>query len=63
MNELVQKWTVERAKMQEELEALEAGNLYIGNPWEGRAEAKMAELRRKINNLEQLIERENARET
>jgi hypothetical protein len=43
------------------LEALECGNVHIGNPWEGRDDAKIADLRRKIKNLDQLIERENAR--
>jgi hypothetical protein len=61
MNELVQKWTAERTEMQEMLEALLSGNIRIGNPWENRSEAKIADLRRKISNLEQLIERENAR--
>jgi hypothetical protein len=63
MNELVEKWTVERAQMQRMLDDLETGILHLGNPWEGRDDAKMAELRRKIRNLEQLIERENARKT
>ncbi len=62
MNELVEKWTVERAEMQEMLEALQGGALHIGNPWEGRAEAKIADLRHKISNLDQLIETEKARE-
>lgn len=63
MSELVEKWTVERAKMQEMLKALETGNVHVGNPWEGRTEAKIADLRRKISNLDQLIETENARRT
>jgi hypothetical protein len=63
MNELVEKWSVERAEMQQMLDDLEAGRLHLGNPWEGRDDAKTAELRRKIKNLDQLIERENARRT
>jgi hypothetical protein len=47
--------------MQQMLDDLEAGRLHLGNPWEGRDDAKMAELRRKIKNLDQLIERESAR--
>ncbi len=37
------------------------GNVHLGNPWEGRAEAMIAELRRKISNLDQLIETVNGR--
>ena len=47
MNELVEKWTVERGEMKQMLEALEGGRLHFGNPWEGRDDAKMADLRRK----------------
>jgi hypothetical protein len=61
MNELVGKWTAERAEMQEMLEALLSGNIRIGNPWENRTEAKIADLRHKISNLDQLIKRENVR--
>ncbi len=63
MTDLVDKWTAERAEMREMLERLEAGDLHIGNPWEGRDDAKIADLRRKIINLDQLIETENARGT
>jgi hypothetical protein len=63
MNELVEKWTAERAEMQKMLEALQSGNVRIGNPWESRAEAKIADLRHKIGNLDQLIESENTRKT
>jgi hypothetical protein len=61
MNELVEKWTVERAEMQRMLEDLLSGNVHIGNPWENRTEAKIADLRHKISNLDELIERENIR--
>lgn len=63
MTELVQKWTAERAEMQKMLEALQSGSVHIGNPWENRTEAKIADLRHKISNLDQLIETENARRT
>ncbi len=63
MSELVEKWTTERADMQEMLDALEGGKIHIGNPWEGRTEAKIAELRHKISNLNQLIESEGTRGT
>jgi hypothetical protein len=63
MNELVAKWTVERAEIEQMLEALEGGRLHFGNPWEGRDDAKMADLGRKIKNLDQLIERENTHRT
>jgi hypothetical protein len=61
MSELVEKWTVERAELQENLEALESGKVYLGNPWEGRVPAKIADLRHKISVLDQLIETENTR--
>jgi hypothetical protein len=61
MSELLDKWKTERAEMQKMLESLQSGKVRIGNPWEGRAEAKIAELRHKIGNLDQLIETENAR--
>ncbi len=63
MNELVERWTVERAWLQETLDGLETGNIHIGNPWEGRTNARMADLRRKITNLDQLIKTENNRKT
>jgi hypothetical protein len=47
--------------MQMMLRALESGNFHIGNPWEKRAEARIAYLRRAIGNLDQLIETENTR--
>ena len=61
MNELIEKWIVERAEMQRMLEDLEFGKIHIGNPWEGRDEAKIADLRHKISNLDQLIETDSGR--
>jgi hypothetical protein len=55
------KKDVERAEMQQMLEDLLSGNTHIGNPWENSTEAKIADLRHKISNLDQLIERENDR--
>ncbi|MGA9949669.1 MAG: hypothetical protein WBQ24_15575 [Xanthobacteraceae bacterium] len=37
------------------LEALEAGNVHIGTPFEGRTEAKIQELRRQIAMYQSLI--------
>ncbi len=62
-NELAERWTVERAWLQETLDGLEAGNVHIGNSWEGRTNARIADLRRKITNLYQLIKTENTRKT
>jgi hypothetical protein len=59
MNELVERWTVERAWLQKALYGLETGHVHIGNPWEGRTNARIADLRRKISNLDQLIKTEN----
>lgn len=61
MNELIEKWVVERAETQRVLEGLKSGKVRIGNPWEGRAEAKIANLQNKIRNLDQLIETESSR--
>jgi hypothetical protein len=41
--------------------ALKLGHVHIGNPWEGRTNARIADLRRKISNLDQLIKTENTR--
>lgn len=63
MNELVERWKLERAWLQEMLESYQTGTIQIGNPWEGRTPSKIADLRRKIGNLDQLIETENNRGT
>ncbi len=58
--EYVDNLKAEQADMIAMLEALEAGKIYIGNPWEGRTEAKMYDLRRKIHDLQLLIEKNDA---
>jgi hypothetical protein len=59
MNELVEKWAAERAEMQEQLDCLVAGNIYVGNSLEGLTDEKIADLRQKISNLDQLIATES----
>jgi hypothetical protein len=49
-----------RAKLadaQAMLEALESGNLHIGRPFEGRTEAKMYDLRRKIAEYQSILDK------
>lgn len=45
------------AESQEMLEGLLSGNLYLGSPYEGRTEAKIAHLRRDIARYELLLKR------
>ena len=42
------------AELRSHLEALESGQLYIGSPHEGRTEAQMYDLRRKIAELKKI---------
>ena len=52
-----------RAKMaeaQEFLKALESGNLHIGQPLEGRTEAKIADLRRQIAMYQSILDKRRA---
>jgi hypothetical protein len=42
---------------QEMLAALEGGNLHIGRPFEGRTEAKMYDLRRKIAEYQAILDK------
>jgi hypothetical protein len=44
------------AELRSHLEGLESGQLYIGNPHEGRTEAQMYDLRRKIAELEAILD-------
>ena len=46
-----------RTELQDELAGYETGRLYIGNRWEGRTDAKMHDLRRKIAEHDLLIEK------
>jgi len=57
-NKYLQDLQAEQLEWKEQLEALETGKLHIGNPWEGRTEEKMHDLRRKIAEHQSLIERE-----
>ena len=52
-----------RIELQDELAGYEAGRLYIGNRSEGRTEAKMQDLRRKIAEYDLLIEKNDASRT
>jgi hypothetical protein len=45
------------AEAEEFLEGLRSGNLHIGNPSEGRSEAKMADLQRQIEMYRLILER------
>jgi hypothetical protein len=44
------------AELRSHLEGLESGQLHIGNPHEGRTEAQMYDLRRKIAELEAILD-------
>jgi hypothetical protein len=57
----VEDLRAKRLEMSEMLEALEGGHLHIGNPWEGRTEARMHDLRRKIAECDALIEKNDAK--
>lgn len=48
------------AEAQEWLRSLEAGNLHIGGPFEGRTEAKIFDLKRQIAEYESILEKRNA---
>ena len=48
------------AEAQEMLEALQSGKLHIGRPFEGRTEAKMFDLRRKIAEYQSILDKNNA---
>jgi len=49
-----------RIELQDELAGYETGRLYIGNRSEGRTDAKMHDLRRKIAEYDLLIEKDDA---
>jgi hypothetical protein len=61
--EYVEDLRAEQAEMKAQLEAFETGQLHIGNPWEGRTEAKMHDLRRKIAEHQLLINKHDAEGT
>jgi hypothetical protein len=48
------------AEAEEFLEGLRSGNLYIGLPFEGRTEAKMADLQRQIAMYRSILDRRHA---
>jgi len=50
----------ELAEAQEFLRGLESGNLHIGQPFEGRTEAKIADLKRQIATYEAILEKQGA---
>ena len=56
----VEDLRLKRRELQDELAGFEAGRLYIGNRWEGRTDAKMHDLRRKIAEYDMLIEKNDA---
>ncbi len=56
----VETLKTEQGEMKDMLEALETGRIHIGNPWEGRTEAKIGDLRRKISDYQLLIEKNDA---
>jgi hypothetical protein len=49
-----------RIELQDELAGYETGRLYIGHRGEGRTDAKMYDLRRKIAEYDRLIEKNDA---
>ena len=49
------------AEAQEMLEGLQSGNLYIGQPFEGRTEAKIHDLRRQIAEYQSILDKDNAK--
>jgi hypothetical protein len=52
-----------RAKLdeaQEMLDVLQSGNLHIGRPFEGRTEAKIADLRRQIAEYQSILDKRDA---
>jgi hypothetical protein len=57
---LSQEHVEDLAAMKDMLEALETGKINIGNPWEGRTEAKIYDLRRKTAEHDLLIEKHDA---
>ena len=54
---LIDDLRAKRAELADELAALETGQLHIGNPWEGRTEARMHDIRRKLAECELQIEK------
>ena len=52
----VEALKAKQAEMKDMLDALETGKIHIGNPWEGRTEAKIGDLQRKISDYQLLIE-------
>jgi hypothetical protein len=59
----VENLWAKRIELQDELAGFETGRLYIGNPWEGRTDAKMRDLRREIAEYDLLIEKNDASRT
>ena len=49
---------VQLSEAQDMLAALEGGHIHIGGPFEGRTEAKIADLKRQIATYERIIEAE-----
>ena len=50
------------AELRSHLEGLKSGQLHIGNPHEGRTEAQMYDLRRKIAELEAIRDKAKRRD-
>jgi hypothetical protein len=48
------------AELQEMLGALQSGHLHIGEPFEGRTEAKIADLRRQIAQYQSILDKQQA---
>jgi len=57
----VEDLRAKRLELMDHLAAFETGQLHIGNPWEGRTEAQMHDLRRKIAEYDLLIEKHDAK--
>jgi len=55
--EFVEGLRAEQSEMKDMLAAFETGKLHYGSPWEGRTDAKMYDLRRKIAEHQLLIEK------
>jgi hypothetical protein len=56
----VETLRAEQAELITELQALQSGYLHIGNPYEGRTEARIYDRQRKIADYQQIIDRLSA---
>lgn len=59
--EYIEHLRADQLEMKDMPEAFETGKIHSGNPWEGRTEAKMHDLRRKIAEHQLLIEKHDAK--